>query len=108
VWTLPGGGVDADEDPADAAVREVKEETGVVINSPLSIIGDYVGPMGNRDTARVYLSEDSDARLALFPNFEIMSKSWHPLSDLPDDLSPGNRRRIESYIQGVRGEKARW
>lgn len=34
-WLTPGGGVESDEGPAAAAVREVFEETGIVIELPI-------------------------------------------------------------------------
>ena len=37
-WTLPGGGIDPGEDPADAAVREIAEETGYRAE-----LGDLIG-----------------------------------------------------------------
>lgn len=37
-WTLPGGGIDFGEDPAEAMVREVSEETGLTVR-PLNVAG---------------------------------------------------------------------
>lgn len=30
-WTLPGGGIEWREDPVDAMIREVEEETGLIV-----------------------------------------------------------------------------
>lgn len=43
VWVLPGGGIEPPESPADAAVREMWEETGLWIE-PVRVIGVYGGP----------------------------------------------------------------
>jgi 8-oxo-dGTP pyrophosphatase MutT (NUDIX family) len=42
LWVAPGGAVDPGETPADAAVREAWEETGLYVE-PLRITGIYGG-----------------------------------------------------------------
>ena len=43
VWLAPGGSIEPDESPADAAVREMWEETGLAV-APVRILGVYGGP----------------------------------------------------------------
>lgn len=55
-WTMPGGGIDPGEDPADAVVREVFEESGYVAEvdqllgiDNLVIPGDRRTPSSGRE-----------------------------------------------------------
>jgi 8-oxo-dGTP pyrophosphatase MutT (NUDIX family) len=43
VWSTPGGVIEPDETPADAVVREVSEETGLLVR-PARILGVFGGP----------------------------------------------------------------
>jgi len=43
LWATPGGAVDPDEAPADAAVREMWEETGLLVDLR-GVLGVYGGP----------------------------------------------------------------
>ena len=43
VWSTPGGAIEPDETPADAVVREVQEETGLIVR-PDRILGVFGGP----------------------------------------------------------------
>ena len=43
VWVLPGGLVEPGEHPADAAVRETWEETGLIVD-PIGVLGVFGGP----------------------------------------------------------------
>ena len=42
-WTLPGGAIDPNEHPADAATRECFEETGLLVR-PQRLLGMFGGP----------------------------------------------------------------
>ena len=107
-WTLPGGGVNKNETPEDAAMREAREETGLVVKSLAGEIGTYRGTFGRGDMVAVYYTGDFEGSLSLTPNFEIMGRSWFDIDTLPEEISPANRRRIEAYRDGVRGQTGKW
>ena len=107
-WTLPGGGINKGENAEEAAMREGYEETGLKVNSLGGEIGVYEGTWGRHDLIAVYWTGDFSGSLALKPNLEIMARSWFDLDNLPEELSPANRRRIEAYRDGMREERGKW
>ncbi|WP_298815920.1 NUDIX domain-containing protein [Chloroflexus sp.] len=61
LWDVPGGTIGLDESPARALVREVHEETGLILE-PYKLIGIYSGP----DFAWSYPNGDQSQILAIF------------------------------------------
>lgn len=107
LWLFPGGHVDPDESPAEAAVREVLEETGVharIVGEPVDLPGMQwlpspwltavipapawpERPGKPAEPAHTHIDElfvgtaDSTARITEQLE-EVAAASWVPLSDL--------------------------
>ena len=103
VWALPKGLVGAGEAPADTALREVAEETGVH-GRLVQKLGDvrYVYSWEGERIFKVvsfYLVRYSGGRLGDIPaefRHEVAETGWLPLDEAPRLLTYGGEREMAS------------
>jgi len=101
VWALPKGIIDAGESPSEAALREVREETGVE-GRLLEKLGDirYVYTWDGERIFKVvsfFLIRYSRGRLGnIAPEMrrEVDETRWLPLADAPRMLTYGGERQM--------------
>jgi 8-oxo-dGTP diphosphatase len=105
LWSLPGGSVEPDEQPADAAVREVFEETGYHVE-PVRLVGVYGGdrlfhqyPDGNQVafTAVTFLCKVISGAPRVDGD-ETLEIRWFAPDTLPDSLWERHRIRIQHAL----------
>ncbi len=109
-WQLPQGGIDADEDPRGAVLRELAEEIGtdraeiigehpdwLTYDLPPDLLGIALGGRyrGQRQRwfALRFLGTDTDIRLDADPHPEFDAWRWADLAELPL-LAPDFKRDI--------------
>lgn len=80
VWVLPGGGIDLEESPAEAAVRETLEETGVTVSATRLVAKYFPTNQMGRIT---YLYECELVSGSPGPTDEARQAVFHPLNKLP-------------------------
>ena len=75
-WTIPKGAIDAGEEALEAAVREMREETGVSVAGPFMALEPIRQKAGKRITAFA-CEGDCDAAAIVSNGFEM---EWPPRS----------------------------
>ena len=102
IWTVPGGAIEPGEEPAEAVIREVKEETGLDV-IPERIVGLYTftGAYPNGDEV-CSLSVTFACRVIggtlQATGDETKQLRYFPLDALPDNVAGLHRQRVEHAV----------
>lgn len=104
-WTLPAGYQEVDEAIETTAVREVREETGLVVKLTglLDVLTTTDDP---RKPAILVVYEAEEVEGELLPGSDADEVAFHPLDALPQPVGFSNHRRILERLS--RGGDRRW
>ncbi len=109
LWSLPKGHLEAGETPAQAAVREVEEETGISgrVLAPLGDIDFWFVADGKRihKTVHHYLLLAQGGELS-DEDVEVTEVAWVPLSEMEAKLAYEDERRLIKHVPALLADTA--
>jgi len=98
VWVLPGGGIEQDELPEVAVVREVKEETGLDV-AVVRKVGLWLPINKIGAPAHVFECKADVLPNTLAPCDESRAVRFWPIAELPKQLFFLHREWIEAALE---------
>ncbi len=100
-WNLPAGYVEVDETPAQAAVREVREETGLEV-SITRLLGNYFFDDDPRGNGLLVLFSGQPVGGELRQSAETLAFNTFPPGALPEPLcGAAHDRIIREWAEGA-------
>lgn len=122
LWQMPQGGIDAGEDPLEAAKRELYEETGIRTASliaeapgwihydlPAELVGiAFKGRFrGQKQRWFAFRFEGEESEIAINPppgghEAEFDQWAWKPMPELPELIVPFKRKVYEEVVAAFR------
>jgi excisionase family DNA binding protein len=99
LWAFPGGEVEPGEAPMDAAVREVKEETGLEIRVSHAL-GERDHPVTGRHVIYLVARPYHGTEVRNNDEAELAEVRWAALDEL-DDLMPGMFGPARAHLERV-------
>lgn len=104
LWSLPKGHVEAGETPAQAALREVQEETGLIgrVIAPLGVIDFWFVVEDKRihKTVHHFVIEAIGGDLS-DEDIEVEAVEWVPYEQVVRRLAYGDERRLVEKVAGL-------